>query len=1088
MNLSEWLITLNNAGPSFLRQMVSLLWQSTLLLSTAWILTIILRRRSATVRHMVWTIVLFCVPLIPLLNWTVTEMNVPKAPLQILSVVESSSPPEIERPSGKENIYGLSQNSLSPQQAPSPISETSKNIRPPVRHFYPWAFLLILYFTVVTFFLGVILDGRRRIRRWLRKGSVVTDPVILETFSAAMSKLSFRKYVKLIESSCVTAPFTIRTFCPVILLPSHHRELFTDTELTSVALHELAHVQRKDPLLFSLISIIRAVFFFHPLVWLAAHRVSLLAELACDDRVIESSGEPIAYAKTLTRLAEKISTREFTTELAAGIIYSRSSFFHRVESVLSERRAHIKKLSRFALTGLVITGITSITLTAVVPLGEKNSQTIQSATKTDKHSGFQPADSLSNNQIILTENINSTDSTLVSSTETISSDPDSSSSLITVSGTVTFQGKPVSGADIYQIADPSSYYGTNSKSTQKMTRTGKDGSFVYKTPLIPKNPLGGGDYVIASHPNYSWGGKIIQGDTDVSQLSIKVTVPLTISGKVQNKDGEPIKGAEVELRIIHILNKISGGKPSSGKDVPAVIKPPMGMGGIIETFDLEPEIPGTKVFSNQDGKFIIHRIPESSESLLKVTAKGYAKVEKTKIEAGADEVNFVLVQEGIISGRLTFADNQKPAPNATVSANEIGMAGGGAGKTDKNGKFLITGLTPGIYSLFSLFPNSPFSKKLGEWAPVKKENVSVEAGKTTNVDMQFTHGGIVTGTITDKDTGEPIPGWGVGMTDAQPSFTDSKGVFRFRAAPGERSVYAYFSPVKGYIIRMEKERPEKTVEVKEGETISGVDFQFSKGVEMHGIVQTPDGKPVAGAVINSKHYGPGGTRAISDSLGHFTLNGLITGEKIEVIAEKPEEHLETSFEIEVDPTKELKFVLNKYETGKIEGRVIGANGKPASGIEIYLMRNDRQRGVISSVVAHSDKDGKFKIEKLDMGELYIGERYMLEAQNGQAKSEYFILTENMKPIDIILPKADSWLEGTITDSDGKPAVGVRVMVNGGPSGLKFTYSDAKGHYRLDGLVGETERIFLDGKGYGFSQFKNVSLNQKHDFAVSKKEQ
>ena len=50
----------------------------------------------------------------------------------------------------------------------------------------------------------------------------------------------------------------------------------------------------------------RAVLFFHPLVWLACRQVSALAEeTACDDAVLDATGEPLSYAKMLARLAER---------------------------------------------------------------------------------------------------------------------------------------------------------------------------------------------------------------------------------------------------------------------------------------------------------------------------------------------------------------------------------------------------------------------------------------------------------------------------------------------------------------------------------------------------------------------------------------------------------------------------------------------------------------------------------------------------------------------------------------------------------------------------------------------------------------
>ncbi len=54
----------------------------------------------------------------------------------------------------------------------------------------------------------------------------------------------------------------------------------------SVLLHELAHVGRHDWPRFVLMELIRAVYRWHPLVWIAIREARVLAEQACDDVVL----------------------------------------------------------------------------------------------------------------------------------------------------------------------------------------------------------------------------------------------------------------------------------------------------------------------------------------------------------------------------------------------------------------------------------------------------------------------------------------------------------------------------------------------------------------------------------------------------------------------------------------------------------------------------------------------------------------------------------------------------------------------------------------------------------------------------------
>jgi BlaR1 peptidase M56 len=50
---------------------------------------------------------------------------------------------------------------------------------------------------------------------------------------------------------------------------------------------------------------LRALFFFHPAVWLVEGRLSLEREMACDEVVVAATSSPRAYAECLVSLAEK---------------------------------------------------------------------------------------------------------------------------------------------------------------------------------------------------------------------------------------------------------------------------------------------------------------------------------------------------------------------------------------------------------------------------------------------------------------------------------------------------------------------------------------------------------------------------------------------------------------------------------------------------------------------------------------------------------------------------------------------------------------------------------------------------------------
>uniref|UniRef100_UPI0021494199 M56 family metallopeptidase n=1 Tax=Tahibacter caeni TaxID=1453545 RepID=UPI0021494199 len=73
---------------------------------------------------------------------------------------------------------------------------------------------------------------------------------------------------------------------PGILLPTDFRERFDRRERRLVLAHEIAHLRRGDPFANAVAALLRALFWFNPLLHLALHRFRLDQELACDARVL----------------------------------------------------------------------------------------------------------------------------------------------------------------------------------------------------------------------------------------------------------------------------------------------------------------------------------------------------------------------------------------------------------------------------------------------------------------------------------------------------------------------------------------------------------------------------------------------------------------------------------------------------------------------------------------------------------------------------------------------------------------------------------------------------------------------------------
>ena len=112
-------------------------------------------------------------------------------------------------------------------------------------------------------------------------------------------------------------PLTWGMIRPLIVLPSSATE-WSEERRRMVLSHELAHIARHDWLLQICSEIARAIYWFHPLVWLAAARLRQESERASDDAVLASGVEASQYASQLLDLARTLRNpgRAWATALA----------------------------------------------------------------------------------------------------------------------------------------------------------------------------------------------------------------------------------------------------------------------------------------------------------------------------------------------------------------------------------------------------------------------------------------------------------------------------------------------------------------------------------------------------------------------------------------------------------------------------------------------------------------------------------------------------------------------------------------------------------------------------------------------------
>ncbi|HEY3257362.1 MAG TPA: M56 family metallopeptidase, partial [Gemmatimonadaceae bacterium] len=208
--------------------------------------------------------------------------------------------------------------------------------------------------------------GRAALHRLARRAETLISPAWQRMLEDERQRAGVKSPVLLLSSEAVSTPLTWGIRSPVILLPAESAA-WPDEHRTVVLRHEMAHIARADTLTQMLGAITCAVYWFHPLVWVAARGLRAEQERACDDRVLSSGTPAVEYAAHLLEVAR--SARALGPQGLVSLAMARPSQLEgRLLAVLntSRRRRGISAATK--RIGLASAAVAFVALSAFTPI------------------------------------------------------------------------------------------------------------------------------------------------------------------------------------------------------------------------------------------------------------------------------------------------------------------------------------------------------------------------------------------------------------------------------------------------------------------------------------------------------------------------------------------------------------------------------------------------------------------------------------------------------------------------------------------------------------------------------------------------
>ncbi len=305
------------------------------------------RRSSAASRHLIWTSAVCAAIAVPVVGsmlpqWKMRSVEVARP----AAFVEASTPIPISeeliaRPSSKQPeivVRQIEQSSSErlPLALPSPTPSTPRILlAASLAQIGATKIIAVVWLAGFVLVLLPFCIGRLRLLALSASARRLTDDRWHELLARIHSNSSGRR-VTLLESDQAAMPMTWGVISPVLLLPAGTNE-WPEWRCRNILLHELAHVERFDCLTQFAARVACAVYWFNPLVWVAAHRMQVEREMACDDRVIDKGSRASQYAEQLLDVARSLRPARATAHAAIAMA-RRSQLSGRLAAVLDRER------------------------------------------------------------------------------------------------------------------------------------------------------------------------------------------------------------------------------------------------------------------------------------------------------------------------------------------------------------------------------------------------------------------------------------------------------------------------------------------------------------------------------------------------------------------------------------------------------------------------------------------------------------------------------------------------------------------------------------------------------------------------------
>ena len=186
---------------------------------------------------------------------------------------------------------------------------------------------------------GIVLYSLKLIQSFIYSKKLMKSALQLPTSTACSD------FAKVVTSNQAVSPMVLGFANPVIVIPNYLTEEASKEYLRGVIAHEEHHILQRD-IWFSLCeAIIQVIYWWNPILTRIISKIHLFREIICDEHVVNSNIDPIAYAKILTITAQYVRDFNQVATKHRALFSSQFGVEYRVRTLIQkdctlQKKAH----------------------------------------------------------------------------------------------------------------------------------------------------------------------------------------------------------------------------------------------------------------------------------------------------------------------------------------------------------------------------------------------------------------------------------------------------------------------------------------------------------------------------------------------------------------------------------------------------------------------------------------------------------------------------------------------------------------------------------------------------------------------------